>query len=95
MIANAQVRGSREGGVTTTTNTNQGGVNNNNQNTGTGGESLIIVFFIVFIIWMAVSAALVYHWRKYGKGDSRISLAQSVYFASSLLILVVALFSLS
>ena len=94
MIANAQVRGSRDGVVTQTTNTSQKSASNNGAQS-TGGESLIIVFFIVAIIWMGVSAALVYHWRKYGKGDSRVSLAQSIYFAASLLILVVALFSLS
>lgn len=94
MIANAQVRGSRDTGVTQTTNTNQRTASNNGAQS-TGGESLIIVFFIVAIIWMGVSAALVYHWRKYGKGDSRVALAQGIYFASSLLILVVALFALS
>ncbi len=94
MIANAQVRGSRDTDVTQTTNTNQR-TSGNNGVQSTGGESLIIVFFIVVIIWMGVSAALVYHWRKYGKGDSRVALAQGIYFASSLLILVVALFALS
>ena len=94
MIANAQVRGSRDGNISQSSNIGQKAVQNN-PSSATGGESLIIVFFIVAVIWMGVSAALVYHWRKYGKGDSRVSLAQSIYFAASLFILVVALFSLS
>ncbi len=93
MIANAQVRGSRDGNTAQSTAVNTKTVQNSTA--ATGGESLIIVFLIVVVIWMAVSGALVYHWRKYGRNDSRVMLAQGIYFATSLLILVVALFSLS
>jgi heme/copper-type cytochrome/quinol oxidase subunit 2 len=94
MIANAQVRGSRDGVVSQTSNATQKIVKSSSAQSS-AGESLIIVFFIVAIIWMGVSAALVYHWRKYGKGDSKVALAQGIYFTTSLIILVVALFSLS
>ena len=57
-------------------------------------KGLFAVFFLILIAWMAVSAALVYHWRKYGKGDKNVSIAQSIYFIGSVILLFIIIFSI-
>jgi hypothetical protein len=52
------------------------------------------LFGFAFVIYVAVSLALLYHWRSYGMQTKRVILAESVYFIVSGSVLVVALISL-
>ena len=92
MIANAQVRGSRTGTsqILQPTQSIEGSNKVNPANTG----PLFIIFILAFLIWVALSGALVYHWRKYAKGDKKVAFAQLLYFAISLLLLVIAIVSI-
>jgi hypothetical protein len=88
----AQVRGSRDpnAGVEAKP------VNQNRETQQSSGDNgpLLVVFFVTAVIYIVVSAMLVYHWQRFGKNDKNIQLVQGVYFAVSLLLLVVALFSI-
>lgn len=93
MIANAQVRGSRTGTVSQViepTKSTPGSNKINPANT----SGLFIVFVISFLAWAGISAALVYHWRKYAPGDKKVALAQAIYFVLSLILLVTAVISI-
>lgn len=94
MIANAQVRGSRTGTasqVIEPTKPTPGSTKINPANT----SGLFVVFIISFLAWAGISAALVYHWRKYAPGDKKVVLAQVIYFATSMLLLATAIISIS
>ncbi|MGM0482288.1 MAG: hypothetical protein ACQEP6_00270 [Patescibacteria group bacterium] len=47
----------------------------------------------VFLVYVIFSIVLDYHWRKYGAGNSVISLAKKVYFIISGMLLFVSLVS--
>jgi len=49
---------------------------------------------VVFIIYIVVSLALLYHWRRYGMKTKRVILAETVYFIVSAGIFFVAIVSL-
>ena len=97
MIANAQVRGSRTDTGTVGSQILQPtkSAPNSNKINPKDTSGLFIFFILAFLAWIAVSAALVYHWRKYAKGDSKVALAQIIYFAVSLLLLAIAIISIS
>lgn len=93
MKAYAQVRGSRsESGNTQSS--KQVSTNQNKKIDPADAQPLFIIFILAFMFWVAASAALVYHWRKYCKGDSKAAFAQALYFGVSLLLLVTALFAI-
>ncbi|MEN9852293.1 MAG: hypothetical protein RI996_236 [Candidatus Parcubacteria bacterium] len=97
MKAYAQVRGSRteSGSVASLQSTQQGKQTTSTQNQKPADAGpLLFIFFIVFALYAMVSAMLVYHWNRFGKNDKRIQFGQLVYFVITLLLLVIALFSI-
>jgi hypothetical protein len=96
MKAYAQVRGSRSEGGTVSTSQPSRTVQNQNKQTEKQADTgpLFAVLFVVFILYAIVSGMLVYHWRRFAKHDRLVGLAQVVYFAVTILLLLVATFSL-
>lgn len=92
MKAYAQVRGSRDAREVVQPQTSNNPKKTEAQKGDTG--PLFVVFFVVFILYAIVSAMLVYHWNRFGKNDKVIQFAQMVYFTVSLLLLLVAVFSI-
>lgn len=55
---------------------------------------LWIVLVVATLIFVAVSAALVYHWRKYGMGVRRFIVVESIYIFVAILIVIMAVISI-
>jgi hypothetical protein len=94
MKAYAQVRGSRSETGNVQSQGQIGSPQKNKKIDPSDAEPLFIIFILAFLGWACASAALVYHWRKYCKGDGRAAFAQALYFGISLLLLVTALFAI-
>lgn len=53
------------------------------------------VFVLVLIVYLGVSATLWYHWKNYAMRDGFIALVQAIYFIVTLILLAVALISIT
>jgi hypothetical protein len=92
MNAYAQVRNQRTSQVAVT-----GTTQNNPAQTSQPAttSALFIIFLLVAVSWVVVSIILAYHWNRFGFKDKGVLLGQAIYFAVSLLLLMVALFSIT
>ncbi len=54
-----------------------------------GGATLWGIFGVVFILFLVVSAALVYHLERYGYDRYRIKFTELLFFSVSLVLLLV------
>lgn len=55
---------------------------------------LWIVLVLAILIFGVISAALIYHWRKYGMGSRKFFLVESVYLGVAILIIGMAIVSI-
>ncbi len=45
---------------------------------------------VAFLVWIGMSAVLVYHWNNYAKGDKRIRRVKRTFFIGSLVLFISA-----
>jgi len=51
--------------------------------------------FIVLVVFVCISAILMYHWKKYGLRRQKIKVVQRIYFVGSIILLSIAIIALS
>ena len=54
-------------------------------------RALWIVFAFIALGWLVVSGVLLYHWRSYGKGDTKVRRMGWTYLIGSILLLLSAI----
>jgi hypothetical protein len=50
----------------------------------------LIFFIFVTLFFVMISIVLVYHWRRYAKGDAKVALFETVYFVVGAVLLISA-----
>jgi len=48
------------------------------------------LFWLFVIVYLCLSAILVYHWQKYGGKSKRIFIAETIFIIGSIILLVIA-----